>query len=161
MIARASRRPFTPIHAAAARVLLHVPVTVPPETSGWPARLLAIAQPRSTIAASLLGALAGFAMAAAILGCGPPRTLTPAQRGEVVYRTNCASCHNRNPNLPGAIGPAIAGSPRALIEARVMHAAYPPGYHPQRKTHLMRPLPWLKPHIGDLTAYLDSVAVRH
>lgn len=135
--------------------------TVPPGAPGWSARWRAIARPRSALATSLLGALAGCATAAAILGCGPPRTLTAVQRGEVVYRTNCASCHNRNPNLPGALGPAIAGSPRALIEARVMHAAYPPGYHPQRVTHLMRPLPWLEPHIGDLTAYLDSVSVRH
>jgi mono/diheme cytochrome c family protein len=138
-----------------------MPETVRPDMPGWRARLLGIARPRSAIAASLPGAIAGLAAAAAILGCGPPRTLTAAQRGEVVYRTNCASCHNRNPNLPGAIGPAIAGASRALIEARVMHAAYPAGYHPQRKTHLMRPLPWLEPHIGDLTAYLDSVAVRH
>ncbi len=98
--------------------------------------------------------------AVAIGGCGPPRALTPAQRGAVVYRTNCASCHNPDPNLPGAIGPAIAGAPRALIAARVMRAAYPPGYHPQRQTHLMRPLPWLEPHLDDLAAYLDSAAAR-
>jgi len=86
-----------------------------------------------------------------------PRTLRPVQRGEVLYRTNCASCHGRDPNRPGALGPAIAGSPRALIEARVLHRAYPSGYHPKRHTHLMQPLPWMAAHIDDLTAYLDAV----
>lgn len=121
------------------------------------ARTRRAARARAAIVALASGA---FAVAAAIVGCGPPRALTPAQRGAVVYRTNCASCHNPDPNLPGAIGPAIAGAPRALIAARVMRAAYPPGYHPQRQTHLMRPLPWLEPHLDDLAAYLDSAAAR-
>ena len=49
----------------------------------------------------------GVAFASA---CGRPRTLTAADRGEVIYRTNCISCHNRDPNLPGPLGPAIAGA---------------------------------------------------
>lgn len=92
-----------------------------------------------------------------VAGCGP-RSLTPAQRGEVVYRTNCASCHNRDPNLPGWMGPPIAGSSRALIEDRVLHLTYPPGYVPKRTTHKMRALPWLDGHIDDLTAYLNDAA---
>ena len=92
-----------------------------------------------------------------IAACGP-RELTPAQRGEVVYRTNCASCHNRDPNLPGWLGPPIAGSSRALIADRVLHVAYPPGYIPKRTTHQMRALPWLSGHIDDLTAYLKAAA---
>ncbi len=123
-------------------------------------RRAAIAPGRGAIAALAFGVAAGIAAATAVVGCGPPRTLTPAQRGEAIYRTNCASCHNRDPNLPGALGPAIAGAPRALIEARVMHAAYPAGYHPRRQTHLMRALPWLAPHIDDLTAYLAAAAPR-
>jgi mono/diheme cytochrome c family protein len=87
--------------------------------------------------------------------------LTPAQRGEVVYRTNCASCHNRDPNLPGPLGPPIADSPFALVQARVLHAAYPPGYKPKRGTHEMRPLPWLDGHVGDITAYLKAAAQDH
>jgi mono/diheme cytochrome c family protein len=96
-----------------------------------------------------------------ILGDGcrtSQRTLTPVQRGEVLYRTNCASCHGRDPNRPGALGPAIAGSPRALIGARVLHRSYPAGYLPKRHTHLMQPMPWMAVHINDLTAYLDAIA---
>jgi mono/diheme cytochrome c family protein len=82
--------------------------------------------------------------------------MTAAERGAVIYRTNCIACHNENPNLPGSLGPAIAGSPKELIAARVLHGAYPVGYDPKRHTHLMRPLPWLGPHIDDLTAYLAA-----
>ena len=74
--------------------------------------------------------------------------------GRKAYMANCALCHNTNPNLPGSLGPPIAGAPRQLVEARVLHRSYPPGYKPQRGTHLMRPLPWLAPKIDDLTAFL-------
>jgi mono/diheme cytochrome c family protein len=100
----------------------------------------------------------GVALAAA---CGKPRELTAVDRGEVIYRTNCISCHNANPNVEGALGPAIAGAPRALIEARVLHGNYPPGYHPQRKSHTMRALPWLDGHVDDLTAYLAAAKANH
>ncbi|HKV55105.1 MAG TPA: c-type cytochrome [Candidatus Binataceae bacterium] len=102
--------------------------------------------------------LLGLAMGGLLATACKPRELTPEQRGEVIYRTNCASCHGHDPAVPGPIGPAIAGSSGALIEARVLHRAYPPGYHPQRKTHLMLPMPWLAGHIGDLSAYLDARA---
>jgi mono/diheme cytochrome c family protein len=104
--------------------------------------------------------LAGLIVLTGTAGCNgsPPRTLTPVQRGEVLYRTNCASCHNRDPNLPGPLGPPIAGSPFALVQARVLHGAYPPGYTPKRSTHEMRPLPWLKGQVGDITAYLQAAA---
>jgi mono/diheme cytochrome c family protein len=95
-----------------------------------------------------------MALAAA---CSKPRQLSPVQRGEVIYRTNCVSCHNADPNLPGPIGPEIAGAPRTLLDARVLHGSYPPGYRPLRPTHTMRALPWLDGHVDDLAAYLASV----
>ncbi|MGH7931964.1 MAG: c-type cytochrome [Candidatus Binataceae bacterium] len=90
------------------------------------------------------------------VGCSSPKPLTPAQRGRVIYRQSCISCHNQNPNLPGGIGPAIAGSSRQLVEARLLHDTYPPGYQPRRHTHTMRAMPWLAPHIDELTAYLAA-----
>jgi mono/diheme cytochrome c family protein len=110
---------------------------------------------RQTRSEWVLAAIAGALFTALAAGCGP-RKLTPVQRGEVLYRKNCISCHNRDPKLPGPLGPSIAGSSRALIEARVLHQSYPPGYKPQRSTHLMRSLPWLAGHIDDLTAYLAA-----
>jgi mono/diheme cytochrome c family protein len=100
---------------------------------------------------SALATLGGLLMASCRTG---PNHLTPAQRGEVVYRTNCASCHGPDPKRPGSLGPAIAGSPRALIEARVLRRAYPSGYLPKRRTHLMQAMPWMAGHINDLTSYL-------
>jgi mono/diheme cytochrome c family protein len=95
-------------------------------------------------------------LAAVLCGCssGPQ---TPAQRGRIVFMTNCVVCHNSNPNLPGSQGPAIAGSSRALIEARVLHLSYPPGYQPQRTTHAMRAFPQLAGQIDNLAAFLQSV----
>jgi mono/diheme cytochrome c family protein len=105
--------------------------------------------------------LAATLTTGSMLGAGcrtSMRTVTPAQRGEVVYRTNCISCHGPDPNQAGALGPAIAGSPRDLIEARVLHRSYPAGYQPKRHTHLMQPMPWMAPHIDDLTAYLAAAS---
>lgn len=99
--------------------------------------------------------LAGLAACAKPVSA--PSTESPqGARGRKVFVVNCSSCHNINPKLDGSLGPAIAGAPRALVEARVLHQAYPPGYQPKRTTHLMRPLPWLAPEIGDLTAYLAA-----
>lgn len=75
--------------------------------------------------------------------------------GRTLYAANCASCHNpTNPNLPGSVGPPIAGAPQDLIADRVLHRSYPPGYKPKRNTHLMKPMPWLAPNISDLAAFL-------
>jgi mono/diheme cytochrome c family protein len=114
-------------------------------TGEAPRYLLAI------VISALIGA-AGLVAA----GCHGTHIMSPAERGAVVYRTNCIACHNWNPNLPGALGPAIAGSSKALITARVLHGAYPAGYNPKRHSHIMRPLPWLSPHIDDLTAFLEA-----
>jgi mono/diheme cytochrome c family protein len=101
------------------------------------------------------------ALAVAVLGAcqktGEPKN---ASSGRQVFMANCASCHNTNPNLAGSLGPPIAGSPHALVEARVLHSSYPPGYTPKRTTHLMQPMPWLAPRIDDLTAFLDYEAAH-
>jgi hypothetical protein len=59
-----------------------------------------------------------------------------------------------DPTLPGPLGPEVKGSPRDLIEARVLRAEYPVGYTPKRPTTLMQPLPQLAGNIDDLAAYL-------
>jgi mono/diheme cytochrome c family protein len=109
--------------------------------------------------------LAGLLLAAFSIGvfvaCQKnPREPEAVTRGRAVFMANCASCHNTNPNLAGSLGPPIAGSSRQLIEARVLHASYPPGYHPKRPSHLMQPMPWLASKIDDLTAFLDFEALH-
>jgi mono/diheme cytochrome c family protein len=101
-------------------------------------------------------ALAMLAIASA--GCGPSKPQSPAEKGRIVYMTNCVVCHNPNPNLAGSQGPPIAGSSRELIEDRVLYLKYPPGYKPKRSTHAMRAMPFLKNQIDNLTAFLQEAA---
>jgi mono/diheme cytochrome c family protein len=113
------------------------------------------AKPDLTRAGVLFGLLASLALNA----CAKPAPLTASTavaEGRRVFAVNCSSCHNINPNLDGAVGPAIAGSSRALVEARVLNQSYPVGYKPKRPTHLMRALPWLAPKIDDLSAFLQT-----
>ncbi len=90
------------------------------------------------------------------LACSTGPALSPeAERGRTVYQANCTACHNADPALDGALGPAVKGSTRALIEARVVHGKYPDGYKPKRDTTLMQPLPAVANSVDDLAAYLQ------
>jgi mono/diheme cytochrome c family protein len=93
------------------------------------------------------------------LGCAPDdATLSPlALEGQRVYRNVCIACHNGDPNLDGSPGPAIAGSSRALLEARVIHGTYPPGYQPKRSSAAMPRFAFLADKIDALAAYLGEV----
>jgi mono/diheme cytochrome c family protein len=77
-------------------------------------------------------------------------------RGRAIYLSNCAACHHNDPSRDGTIGPAIKGASSALIEARVMKAAYPPGYTPKRNTAIMPAQSYLEPSIPDLAAFLNQ-----
>jgi len=76
------------------------------------------------------------------------------QRGRAVYVANCIACHNNDPSKDGPIGPAIKGSPKELLEARVLRNVYPPDYKPKRPTKLMPQFPFLKDETPYLVAYL-------
>lgn len=78
----------------------------------------------------------------------------PAEAGRKAYLANCIACHHMDPAREGTLGPAIAGSSRELIEARVLRAEYPPGYRPKRDTSLMPAQPFLRDQIDALAAYL-------
>lgn len=98
-------------------------------------------------------AVLGLSLAA--LGCSPgePELSEAAQRGKTTYFTVCIACHNAKPTLD-ALGPPIAGASRALLEARVVHGTYPPGYQPRRKSQAMPAFPHLAGNVDDLAAYL-------
>src|SRR5688500_2470084 len=103
--------------------------------------------------AALAAVLASLCVAA---GC-PPSTgpEDPAvTRGRKAYIGTCIACHNIDPTVDGALGPAIKGSSRALIESKVMRNEYPAGYTPKRATKTMVPLPQMAPAIDDLAAFL-------
>lgn len=77
-----------------------------------------------------------------------------AERGRGIYMSNCIACHNPNPSLDGALGPAVGGASEELIEARVIVGTYPDGYVPKRETRVMVAMPHLLPEIPALAAYL-------
>lgn len=80
-----------------------------------------------------------------------------AAKGMAVYSAHCIACHNRNPALDGALGPPVEGSSLELLEARVIHGTYPPGYTPKRETKVMQKLPLTRGDVEALHAYLKSL----
>jgi mono/diheme cytochrome c family protein len=76
------------------------------------------------------------------------------ERGRAVFLANCIACHNPDPSKDGPIGPALKGSSKELIEARVLSNSYPPNYKPKRPTKVMPQFPYLKSEVPYLTAYL-------
>jgi mono/diheme cytochrome c family protein len=87
--------------------------------------------------------------------CPPSSPEDPAvARGKAAYMGTCIACHNMNPALDGAVGPAIKGASRELLEAKVLNGEYPSGYTPKRTTKVMPPQPAMKSSIDDLYAFL-------
>src|SRR4026207_527270 len=98
--------------------------------------------------------------ATAIAGCSKESDQSSGkspdwQRGRAVFLANCVACHNNDPSKDGPIGPAIKGSSRELLDARVLSTSYPPNYKPKRPTKVMPQFPFLKDEIPYLAAYLQ------
>lgn len=81
-----------------------------------------------------------------------------AEQGKRVYRNVCIACHAGDPSQDGAVGPAIAGVSRELIEARVVRGEYPPGYTPKRASNAMPRFEYLADQVDALAAYLAAAA---
>jgi mono/diheme cytochrome c family protein len=97
--------------------------------------------------------------AAAAWGCSSEEVpLSPlAQEGQRIYANVCIACHNGDPSRDGALGPAVAGSSRELLEARVVRGGYPLGYTPKRPGNSMPRFQHLADQIDALAAYLAEV----
>ena len=100
--------------------------------------------------------LAALAAAATLTACSEPSGPTgpSAERGRQLYLAQCIACHNSDPAVAGALGPPVKGSPRALLESKVLKGQYPAGYTPKRPTALMPAQPALEPEMGNLAAFL-------
>jgi hypothetical protein len=48
----------------------------------------------------------------------------------------------------------VQGASRALLEAKVVHGSYPPGYTPKRPTRVMQPMPHVTPDLDALAEHL-------
>jgi mono/diheme cytochrome c family protein len=102
-------------------------------------------------------ALAVIPLAVALVACSNQGGGSPspeAERGRQVYLAQCTACHAQDPAQNGPLGPAVKGSSRELLEARILHGTYPPGYTPKRPSAIMQPLPHLAGSLDDLTAFL-------
>ncbi|PYN93894.1 MAG: cytochrome C [Candidatus Rokuibacteriota bacterium] len=95
-----------------------------------------------------------LAVAFSVAACGGPALDPEAERGRQVYLAQCTACHATDPAQPGAVGPPIKGSPRELLEAKVLRGTYPEGYRPKRPTAVMPPQPQVAKDIPVLAAYL-------
>ena len=95
--------------------------------------------------------------AAVLLLAACDQSRDPVEAGRLVYAANCSACHSLDPHAEGVLGPAVAGSSRELIEARLLRAEYPEGYQPKRDTQQMAALVFLAPQIDVLAAYLGSL----
>ncbi len=82
-------------------------------------------------------------------------------RGRQLYFSNCISCHNRDPNLKGPIGPELVDAPLSVMTSKVMTGVYPStlpaGFIPKRKTKLMRKIPKLEKDIPLIHMWIQSV----
>lgn len=112
------------------------------------------------VAAALLLTACGDSPPAPSAPTAPPSTGTrttgaSAEKGKEVWLAQCIACHNPDPGKDGPLGPAVKGSSRELLEARVVQGNYPPGYTPKRPSRVMPPRPDLAPSISDLAAYLQ------
>lgn len=88
-------------------------------------------------------------------GCGGQSETNPlAERGRQVYLAQCTACHSPDPAQAGTLGPAVKGSARELLGAKVLRGGYPAGYQPKRPTAVMPPQPALAPEIAALAEYL-------
>ncbi|HBF13159.1 MAG TPA: hypothetical protein DDW49_07215 [Deltaproteobacteria bacterium] len=90
---------------------------------------------------------------------GSPQTQEDlVAQGRAIYTTQCTICHHPDPTKDGPVGPAISGSSKELVEARLLHQSYPPGYQPKRPTHVMPAFPYLQKDIEALVLFLESSA---
>ncbi|XDD50271.1 cytochrome c [Leptospira sp. WS92.C1] len=95
-----------------------------------------------------------------LANCKEEENLTPAQklasRGKGLYVTNCSACHNQNPAVDGAVGPAVKGSNFELLKARIVEGTYPAGYTPKRTSQIMTRLPLNDDQIRGIEAFLNA-----
>jgi mono/diheme cytochrome c family protein len=99
--------------------------------------------------------LSALAIAVSLAACSEPSGRDPkAERGRQLYLAQCIACHNSDPAVAGVLGPPVKGSPRELLESKVLKGTYPAGYAPKRPTALMPAQPALEPEIGNLAAFL-------
>lgn len=90
----------------------------------------------------------------ALAGCSDSGLGPAAERGRLVYFSQCTSCHASDPAQPGPVGPPLKGSSRELLETKILRGTYPPGYRPKRTTAIMPVQGQVAADIAALAEYL-------
>ena len=82
-------------------------------------------------------------------------------KGHKIYLSQCIACHNKDPNVKGAIGPELVDAPVDLMKIKVVTGRYPEvlpdGFVPKRKTKLMKKFPQLEADVPSIYAWIQSV----
>ncbi|PJZ56354.1 c-type cytochrome [Leptospira barantonii] len=101
-----------------------------------------------------------FSLLLCFANCKEEENLSPEQKlisqGKGLYVTNCSACHNQNPAVDGAVGPAVKGSNFELLKARIVSGTYPAGYTPKRTSQIMTRLPLNDDQIRGIEAFLNA-----
>lgn len=109
----------------------------------------------------ILGAFGGLLIISASAFSQTKVDSAAIDKGRRLYLSNCISCHNKDPNIKGSIGPEITDAPLEVMTSKVMTGKYPEvlpkGFVPKRKSRAMRALPKLKDDVPAIWAYVQSV----
>jgi mono/diheme cytochrome c family protein len=86
------------------------------------------------------------------------------EQGKRLYISNCISCHNKDPNLKGPLGPELVDAPLEIMVSKVMTGLYPEklpkGYTPKRSSKIMKAIPKLKDDIPAIYAWVQSMKIK-
>jgi mono/diheme cytochrome c family protein len=83
------------------------------------------------------------------------------EKGKTIYLAQCIKCHNKDPNIKGAIGPEVVDAPLEVMQHKVMTGRYPDvlpeGFVPKRKTKQMTKFPQYAKDVPSIHAYVQSL----
>lgn len=83
------------------------------------------------------------------------------EKGKEIYLSTCIKCHNKDPNIKGAIGPEVVDAPIEVMHAKVATGRYPEvlpeGFVPKRTTKQMTKFPAHVPDVPSIHAYVQSL----
>lgn len=92
-----------------------------------------------------------------------PITSELIAEGKSVYMANCITCHNKDPNSKGPIGPELKDTPLEVMIVKVRTGRYPvvlpSGFVPKRKTKQMKKLPHLEDKVQAIHAWIQSMKI--
>ena len=90
-----------------------------------------------------------------------PMNPVDINKGKEIYLSTCIKCHNKDPNVKGAIGPELTDAPLEIMQAKVATGRYPdvlpPGFVPKRKTKQMIKQPQALADVPSIHAYVQSL----